>query len=185
MKKLTSTALFLAGISSVIVATEAQAAPVQTDNNEQTQFTNETIFQSPFYLSQFNNYTATARNSSIMSVTAQATPSFTSVNALVDYVITNLHNLNPTFSATFVGDATTLILLPLIRAKTDADDYLNGIGASASYTVSYTSKEATFTFEASYFITKEQQAYVDQEVKRIVAEIIRPGMSDLEKVLKN
>ncbi|MEK4530560.1 transglutaminase domain-containing protein [Solibacillus sp. FSL K6-1554] len=181
MKHQKYTALFLAGAASVVISSEIYAAPIN-DNDyqpESEQFvTSEVISSSPLAHTPRVTHSAGA---------VEAVPTITSETELVDYIINKMENLEAVFEVRYVGNTSDLIankkLLQLIKEAQNENDYLLGIGSAVGYNASYTSNEANLKFTTSYFITQAQQKFVDAEVARINAQILRPNMTDLEKVI--
>ena len=64
----------------------------------------------------------------------------------------------------------------------ESDPYIHYTVESYSYDYSGTLNSADVTVRLTYRETGEQTAYVEKRVQEILAEIIRPGMSDHEKV---
>ncbi|GIO48359.1 transglutaminase domain-containing protein [Paenibacillus azoreducens] len=64
----------------------------------------------------------------------------------------------------------------------ESDPYMNYIIESYGYSYSGNSKSANVSVQLSYRETVEQTAYVSKRVQSILADIIKPGMNDHEKV---
>ncbi|MFD0589853.1 transglutaminase domain-containing protein [Paenibacillus sp. GCM10027627] len=88
------------------------------------------------------------------------------------------------FSASYTGDKSKLSdnMTSIIRAALTHDDYSAYVLESYVYTIRSWGNKSTVTVEARYRETIEETAQVDAAVGKALADILRPGMNDHEKV---
>lgn len=88
-------------------------------------------------------------------------------------------------SLTYYGDKKELSdrMGSVIKAALRQDDYSAYILESYLYTIRSWGNKSTIALEAKYRETKEQTAAVERKTAEVLAEIIKPGMNDHEKVM--
>ncbi|MHA6483001.1 transglutaminase domain-containing protein [Paenibacillus sp. strain BS8-2] len=88
------------------------------------------------------------------------------------------------FSVSYTGNRKQLSddMTDIIRAALRHDDYSAYILESYLYTIRSWGTKSTITVESKFRETEEQTAVVERKVDEIIAEILKPGMSDHEKV---
>lgn len=88
------------------------------------------------------------------------------------------------FDVSYRGDRDRLAddLPDYIRKALAADDYIRYSMASYVYTIRSLGNHSTIHVEAQYRETKEQSEAVTAEVRQILADILKPGMNDHQKI---
>lgn len=88
------------------------------------------------------------------------------------------------FSVSFNGDKTELSdnMAAIIRAALKHDDYTAYVLESYMYTIRSWGNKSTITVEARYRESIEESAEVDRAADKALAEMLKPGMNDHEKV---
>lgn len=83
----------------------------------------------------------------------------------------------------YQGDVSDIdYVMGIMKEIIAADDYLLGTVSSYGYETGGYVGDVTLTINLSYQTTAAQEVFVQSEVKRLVGELIRPTMSDVEKV---
>lgn len=88
------------------------------------------------------------------------------------------------FSVSYTGNRKQLAgnMTEIIRAALRHDDYSAYILESYLYTIRSWGNKSTIAVEAKFRETEEQSAAVDRKVDETLAEILKPGMNEHEKV---
>lgn len=88
------------------------------------------------------------------------------------------------FTVTHQGNRNDLSenMKDIIRQALHEDDYTAYVLDSYAYTLRSWGNKSTATIEARYRETAEQTAQVNEKVKSVLAEILKPGMNDHEKI---
>lgn len=109
----------------------------------------------------------------------QSVNEVSSYEDLEELITEELYARNTSFQLSFTGDMYNFEekFKEILNRIYTRDDYLQ----FSIKEYSYRGCGNDFTFTFSYWTTKEEENYVDQEVSRILADIIRPDMIDDEK----
>lgn len=88
------------------------------------------------------------------------------------------------FTVQYTGNTSNLEndLLNIYNQYIMSDDYAFGTVKSFGISSSGFVNDVTITINFEYHNTKEQEEFITQEIKRIANEIIKPSMTDLEKI---
>lgn len=170
MRKKQSMALLFAAVSSAAIYTEVQAADIIQSSD---------YVVVPQYSDAVQLPVPEAR-----VVAATDIPVVTNLNDLQQIIYEEMQNFTTTFQVQYKGDTKELkseIMDVLIKTK-EKDDYLLGTVLSYGYGYKGYENDVTLTINLGYTTNTEQEAFVKSEVKRLVAELITPSMSDVEKV---
>jgi len=170
LKKKQSMALLFAAVSSAAVYAEVQAA----DIIQSSDFAVDAHFQGAVQLP-----VPEARVVAEMDL-----PAVTNLNDLQQIIYEEIQNFTTTFQVQYKGNTQELDseLMNLLVETKEKDDYLLGTILSYGYNLEGYENDVTLTINLSYTTNAEQEAFVKSEVKRLVAELITPSMSDVEKV---
>jgi len=105
------------------------------------------------------------------------------LDAFQQEVFTHMQNMETSFTLNYTGDSTEFLkqASTLIRDASKPDDYLNILWLKESATVKGTPGNLDITLNVSYIETKEQVAFVDNKINEIIASVITPGMTDIQK----
>ncbi|MBS7344126.1 MAG: hypothetical protein KIG60_00430 [Caryophanon sp.] len=109
----------------------------------------------------------------------------TNVEELAYAFYSHMRNWETKFTIEFVGDTTNLgdMLDEAYALAKARDGYVLGHLDRMNLTYEYTTKKATITVLQKYLTDTHQEAFVDQQVSRILPTIVTDAMSDEEKVL--
>jgi len=106
------------------------------------------------------------------------------LTSLKNEIINNMVQRNTTFTINYVGDTQEFLqnISKIIKEAYSSDDYLRWSWSNYNTKISgyYGNINATFNF--SYYTTKEQEDYINQQTQLIVNQLIKNDMSDYEKV---
>lgn len=108
----------------------------------------------------------------------------TSTTAMEQFLLSAMNERRGTVQFVYKGKTKNL-KANIKQALTDAlekDPYMNYTIESYGYSYKGSSSSAEVTMKFKYRETAKQTAFVNQQVKAILKEIITPGMSDHEKV---
>jgi transglutaminase/protease-like cytokinesis protein 3 len=99
-------------------------------------------------------------------------------------VVKNMENRETNFTINYTGDTDVLVpdVEDIIKKSYETDDYLRWSWTDLNAKVKGVKGNVDVTFKVSYIATKQQEDYVLQKVKKIVAEILSDNMTELEKV---
>ena len=121
------------------------------------------------------------------TVNAFASSEISDINSLKQYINTNMNNyVSPiTVKYTNPGDITYGVKNNILTGAYLSDDY-----TAASYSdISFNEKTdetdpstVDLTITPTYVETKDQEAYVNNRVEQIISSVIKPGMTDYQKV---
>jgi transglutaminase/protease-like cytokinesis protein 3 len=103
--------------------------------------------------------------------------------AATDYTKTiknHLENHETRFTVTITTSRPDSVVT-MFKSALASDPYIHWDTYGWSMTSRWSGNRVTASFRVSYWETKEQSAYVEQTVRKILKQIIRPGMTDLEK----
>lgn len=171
MRRKQSMALLFAAVSSVAIYSEVQAAEII----ESSDFAVESYFQGAVQLPVQESRVVASSDLRVV----------TNLNDLQQIIYEEMQNFTTTFQVQYKGntkelDSKTMMNL-LIKAK-EKDNYLLGTVISYGFNLKGYENDVTLTINLGYTTNAEQEAFVKSEVKRLVAELITPSMSDVEKV---
>jgi hypothetical protein len=94
----------------------------------------------------------------------------------------HLFNQEKTFSLELKDSASIKQMDKIFQTALKSDDYIQYIYSGHRYSAKQTkSKGMSITFTITYLESKTQTAYVNAEVKKILSQIIKPGMNDYQK----
>ena len=103
---------------------------------------------------------------------------------LKDEINEKFKNYEKSFTIVYNGDTGNLKeeIRRLIDEIKIEDEYFSGTYSSIGYGYEYNSSWAEINFNIQYLTNETQEEFVDFEVKRVVGDIIKPGMDDFKKV---
>lgn len=101
-------------------------------------------------------------------------PVFASDQNLDDYIYNHLKNWDTEFEIPYYNDD----VIDVVQNIAKQDDYLS---RSISQ-LCYKKEENKATLIVAYRTTKEQEEYIDEELKKVINSIITPNMNDFDKV---
>lgn len=104
------------------------------------------------------------------------------IKELKEVIDRELKDINKNITIKYQGNLKMEELTKLIEEAFNDGSYISGVLNSISYTLSNTGSLSSITMDVSYLHTKSQEEYIDIEVDRIIKNIIKPGMSELQKV---
>lgn len=107
-----------------------------------------------------------------------------SVSAIQQKLLAAMNNRQSTVRFVYQGQTKSLKtqLKEALDQAMDSDPYIHYTIASYSYDYRGTSSSADVSVRLTYRETSEQTAYVNQKVKGILKDLLKPGMNDHEKV---
>lgn len=109
---------------------------------------------------------------------------FSNLNDVEKNIYEHLKNRDTSFSFSYLGDKTEFknnITLAISNAI-KKDDYTERSWLEIKPKAELALNNFETNVTVSYLTTKEQENYVDTEIKKVISEIIKPSMTDLEKV---
>lgn len=109
---------------------------------------------------------------------------FYNLNDVEQDIYKHLQNRDNQISFIYVGDKSEF-KNNISKVITDSylkDDYTERSWIEIKPKASVENNKIDTTINVKYLTTKEQEDYVDSETKKIVTQIIKPNMTDLEKV---
>lgn len=170
MRKKQSMALLFAAVSSAVIYSEVQAA----DIIQSSDYAVESYFQGALQLPVSEMRVAAAADLQVV----------TNLNDLQQIIHEEMQNFTTTFQVQYKGNTQELKsnIMNLFTEIKEKDDYLLGTVLSNGYSYKGYENDVTLTIDLGYTTNAEQEAFVKSEVKRLVAELITPSMSDVEKV---
>lgn len=100
------------------------------------------------------------------------------------YIHKQMKAYNTTIQLQYIGDTSNIKneIEQINNELQREDDYVYATLASTKYGYEGFENNITITYTMSYHTNASQEAFVQSEVKRIVADIIRPSMTQVEKV---
>lgn len=109
---------------------------------------------------------------------------FSNLNDMEQGIYKHLQNRDTSFSFKYTGDKEEFknSISKEIVAAYKTDDYTERSWLEIKPKATATKDGITATIDVTYLTTKDQEDYVNKETKEIAAQIIKPGMSDYEKV---
>ncbi|WP_242943275.1 transglutaminase domain-containing protein [Clostridium uliginosum] len=110
----------------------------------------------------------------ITTLPAFASESFYDAQDLENSMYNHLQNWDENFEFSYDGNDT----MDLLKSASENDDYLE----RSIDKFKILKRNSEYIAEVTYRTTKEQENYIDSELKRIVNNMIDPNMSDIDKV---
>lgn len=104
-------------------------------------------------------------------------PTYSSKTDLKAYLINEISKLNTEINIEYTD--TSINMMDLLNEIVYTDNFASGVVTRYGYSRTGTK----YKFKFTYTLTAEQQSFVSSEVNRIVGQIIKPSMSDAEKVV--
>ncbi|MEX3621822.1 transglutaminase domain-containing protein [Viridibacillus arvi] len=107
-----------------------------------------------------------------------------SVKGLKTAVSRAMHNYDGKLTISYKGNITPKMnqINGVVEQLLAADDYLSGSFKESNIHYQYNSSSAIINYTFSYHTSKNQEQYVDAQVKRFINEEISEKMSDFDKV---
>lgn len=105
----------------------------------------------------------------------------TSINDLKQKLTAQIYNFNEDLRYTYNGYVTMSDIKDVLTGLT-LDDYTSSILGGIQYGISSQNGQVEIIIKPSYLHTKAQEAAVTAQVDNIIDEIIKPGMTDIEKI---
>ena len=163
-------ALLFAAVSSAAVYAEVQAADIIQSSDVAV----DAHFQRAVQLPDTQARVEAAADLQVV----------TNLNELQQIIYEEMQNFTTTFKVQYKGNTQELKskIMDLFVEITGNDDYLLGTVLRKEYSYKGYENDVTLTINLGYTTNSEQEAFVKSEVKRLVAELITPSMSDVEKV---
>lgn len=120
----------------------------------------------------------------MISVTASAYEIFSNWNDTEDYIYENMINRETEIKFVYNGDKTDFgtKLKEVLKDTYSKDDYLERSWTEIKPEAYDTSNGIDTTLNIKYLCTKNEEDYIDSELKSATNSIISEGMSDYEKV---
>lgn len=114
----------------------------------------------------------------------KTTMAASSLQELTDLIEDGMGQMSKSISIHYTGDTSSIMadLKGIIERYLRKDDYINGTIANWQYGYKGYKGDVTVTININYLTTPTQEGFIQSEVERIVQEIIRPTMSEVEKV---
>lgn len=112
------------------------------------------------------------------------TVSLKDLNSLKLEIAKNMKERNTVFTLNYTGDTQELLQKAnnVIKEAYESDDYLRWSWKSYNTKISGYYGNVNITFNFVYWTTKEQEVFIENKATEIVNQLIKPGMSDYEKV---
>lgn len=169
MLKKQTALLFLAAVSSSIVYSEASASTIVQE---------EAFYVAPGYSEQ-----SVIQPRATMFAVSEP-PVITTFDELKVLMSQGLANYEQAIQVQYKGSTATLMedVMAYLKQEINNDDYLLGIVLSYGVSIDGFVNDAVVTISLDFTTNAEQEKVVHQEVKRLVATLIRPTMSEVEKV---
>lgn len=103
---------------------------------------------------------------------------------LYQQVKKNIQEYNPTFEISYIGKTKAIDqqLKAIMQMIKESDPYLYENISKWQANYKYTSYRAVVNFTVTYLTNADQERYVDKEIKRLSKEVIKPNMTDIEKI---
>jgi len=120
----------------------------------------------------------------IFSVTAFAYEKAGKLEELEYSIYKHLENRDRNFTILYTGERIGFKdnALNCIKNAYSKDDYLERSWLEIRPVAKVTQEGIETTFDVTYLTTKEQEEYIDRELRKITESLINPNMSDLDKV---
>ncbi|WP_160691624.1 Ig-like domain-containing protein [Clostridium sp. C2-6-12] len=129
--------------------------------------------------------TTTAIIANVQSVAYATTTTVSTEADLRTALLNAMNNREVNFDIHYVGTDTSIMTnLKDITSQVgnNTDEYLQLSYSSAFPTITGTATDFVASYKADYLSTKTEEDYVDSKVHDIVSRIIKPGMSDNQKI---
>lgn len=154
-------------------------APIFAESLEKIQPTNITI-ENPTTTSLVDSPQSQRQLFSLQQNVYEST-NLTDLSAIITSQANQYKN---EFSVNYSGDSANLKeeLSTIFNEYLANNDYANGTVKSFSFNYGGTSNNVTININLEYHNTIAQEAFISREVKRIVKDIIKPEMSEVEKI---
>lgn len=120
----------------------------------------------------------------VMTVPAYADEAFSNWNDAENYIYEKMINREDKIEFVYNGDKDNYgqELKDVLKDTYSKDDYLERSWTEIKPEAYDTGSGIKTTLNIKYLCTKEQETYVDNELKNIVKSLIKEGMSDYDKV---
>ncbi|WP_297421644.1 transglutaminase-like domain-containing protein [Clostridium sp.] len=120
----------------------------------------------------------------LFTVTALAYESVGRMKDMEDNIYKHLENRDNNFTILYTGARKEFEdnIRDCITNAYSKDDYLERSWLEIKPKAKITQDGIETTLDVTYLTTKEQEEYIDNQLKRITESLINPNMSDLEKV---
>lgn len=99
---------------------------------------------------------------------------------LEDILLQQMGNYNQDFKIRYTGSLENIE--EVLKNSVNKDSYINSNIKSMGWEITGTTKVSNIDFDVDYIITSSKRAEADKQIKNILSEIIKPYMSDHEKV---
>jgi len=119
-----------------------------------------------------------------VTITAFAYDKANNMKSMGDYIYNHLENRDADFTILYTGLRSEFEedISNCIKDAYSKDDYLERSWLEIKPKAKVTEDGIETTIDVTYLTTKEQENYIDSELKKITDSLIRKDMSDLEKV---
>lgn len=109
---------------------------------------------------------------------------FSNLKDVQEYIYNDLKDRDATIQFTYTGSQNDFKdgIEKTINQAYSEDDYTERSWKNFGDKGTRSKGKINFTIYVSYLTTKEQENYVDTEIKNIVSQLIKPNMTDVEKV---
>ncbi|MFT8349226.1 transglutaminase domain-containing protein [Clostridium saccharoperbutylacetonicum] len=109
---------------------------------------------------------------------------YKNLNEIQQSIYQHLQNRDETINFEFIGDKDEFkkSISQIITSAYSEDDYTERSWVKIDPSAQSENNEIYTTIKVEYLTTKEQESYVDEQIKNILSQIIKPSMTDLEKV---
>lgn len=110
--------------------------------------------------------------------------SFSNLSDVEENIYEHLLNRDSQISFVYTGDKTEFKnnIDNIIRSSYEKDDYTERSWVEIKPKAEISGSEIDTNINVTYLTTKEEENYVDNELKNVVSQIITPTMNDIEKV---
>ena len=109
---------------------------------------------------------------------------YSDLDGIKNDIYTSGMNRETSYSFIYSGSKNDIInnLIDTVKEGYSQDDYLGKSWSKIGYSAKLTKKGIKITVNTDFTTTKEQEEYIDTALKNIVNSIIKPNMTDYEKI---
>ena len=109
---------------------------------------------------------------------------FSSFKDIQEYLYDNFKDRNSEINFIYTGSEKNFknSILEVIRQAYSEDDYTARAWSEIKPNLEKSDNGINVSLKVSYITTKEEEIYVDNEIKNILSKLIGPNMTDIEKV---
>lgn len=125
---------------------------------------------------------------SIFSMSSNVMPyadTFYNLNDAENYIYEHLQNRDTNITFSYIGDKDEFKnnIANVIKAAYEKDDYLERSWLEIQPKAEASGNEVNTNIDVTYLTTKTQEDYVNIQLNNIISQLIKPNMSELEKVI--